>query len=309
MSAENPFNSPPKKKPEVAPDQDLESSPEDSREIQVLKSRMAHARKTLRGERMFGDTVWEDLQKNLTSAEEAGVDVSAFNDEAREMIAQLPSAEISNVLARADGFFATQDIASAKSWHADAQTRLRDWKKKGGIPPDKFLEFQNRMNLLGSSLYGEVHPAETGQEEGGVSRENNVVDFLAVRANQPRSFSQEELDSLEEGKEKLSTDIKRIFGELKERYETQTTEAIQLQEKVDSLLGTKKAEKMRQGSKELPWAPYEAHMLNMVESASSEQDLRLIEMAFAESSGNINEDMDAQEKALASLRRTLSLKK
>lgn len=281
------------KKPITNPDQDLENNPEEARELRVLKAKMAHARKTLRGERIFGDTVWEDLQNSLLAIEEGGVDASTLKAEASEMVAQLPGAEISNVLGQAEDYFQTGDIAGAKSWHADAQIRLQGWEQKKAIQADTLVEFKTRLKRLETALYNNTDSQET---DHSARNDDNVIDFVAAQANQSRFLSREEFETLESEKDKLSENIKDTFHKL---------EVLRLQKKSDSILGTKKVKQMEGRANELPWTPYESHMLDMIKRASSTQDLNLIRMNFSESVANITEDMEVQDKALASLKKKL----
>ena len=130
-----------------------QSSAEEPREIKKLNFYKDTARKTLSGELTYGDTVYEDLRKSLTEAEEAGIDVSALKVETEEIIAQIPKAEINNVLKKTEEFVESEDVASAKSWHADLEKRISYWESKEVFENEEILAFQKRCNEIGSKLY------------------------------------------------------------------------------------------------------------------------------------------------------------
>ncbi|OGY79689.1 MAG: hypothetical protein A3B74_02880 [Candidatus Kerfeldbacteria bacterium RIFCSPHIGHO2_02_FULL_42_14] len=130
-----------------------QNSAEEPREIQKLNFYKDTARKTLSGELTYGDTVYEDLKKSLTEAEEAGLDISSSKAEIEEIIGKIPRAEISNVLKKTEEFVESGDVASAKSWHADLEKRIGYWESKEVFENEEILAFQKRCNEIGSKLY------------------------------------------------------------------------------------------------------------------------------------------------------------
>ena len=130
-----------------------QNSAEEPREIKKLNFYKDTARKTLSGELTYGDTVYEDLKKSLTEAEDTGIDASTFKAEIEEIIAKIPRAEINNVLKKTEEFTESRDIASAKSWHADLEKRIGYWESKGVLENEEILAFQKRCNEIGSTLY------------------------------------------------------------------------------------------------------------------------------------------------------------
>jgi hypothetical protein len=232
MSIEKPFSNSSKKevlpKTPVNADLDLESGPDEPREIRVLKSNMFHARRTIRGEYVFEHSI-EDLKKSLAAAEESGQDISALKAEAEELITQLPIAELNNILGRSEQFLNQQDIGMAMLWHGDAERRIDEWEQKGAIAGDKLEELKERDRRLYAALY---KPHESGK----------VIDFLSIRQGRTEPLSDQERSALEREKKDLAADVKRTFSELKERYTEQAAEVLELQKKADSVLGTNKAD-------------------------------------------------------------------
>jgi hypothetical protein len=174
-------------------------------------------------------------------------------------------------------------------WHGDAERRIDEWEEKGAISGDKLEELKERDRRLYAALY---KPNESGK----------VIDFLSIRQNRNEPLNNQERSTLERERKDLVTDVKRIFRELKGRYTAKAAEGLKLQKKVDSVLGTNKAESF---ATELPWESFEEHMLNMTERAPSIGDLHLLRTCLDEIATNITKSMDQQEKEVDSLRNKL----
>ncbi|NBU22284.1 hypothetical protein EBS43_12865, partial [bacterium] len=77
-----------------------------------------------------------------------------------ELLTELPKAEIRNCLAKAQEFLDNGDQASAKSWQAEVDSRIRSYRN-GGLDPKDTSEFLARSKELFSKAYAEKSTQES----------------------------------------------------------------------------------------------------------------------------------------------------
>lgn len=287
-------------------DEDLESSPEEPRTTRVLKARMAHARKVLRGECMFGDTIREDLEQSIAASEEGEVSAEPLLSDAKELLVKLPYAEISNVLSRADNLLASGESGSAKSWHADAITRLRHWESAGVLTSVEMEYFRSRIYALMPKLYGEEEAMSENSDYSSPDTEppDDVVrdfeEFRMWRESFPKT--PEEVVALERVKETLILETRTIFTELKERSLSQWEEIVLHRKRMDQRLGVQTIHSPARYLENLPWDSLEDRALAMIRSAVSISDVELSRIYLTDLTTRIRDSQRTLEKTLIQVR-------
>ncbi len=226
MSAERYIPAP--KTPESTPDQDSESNVNELREVQVLKMNMEAARRILRGEQVFGDILWEKLQSNLADAEAVGV--SALSEEVREMVAQLPGAEINNMFNNAQTISTAGDFSLARTWLSEARTRMGTWIEKGALTQHQQSELTARYDSLIAELFQENGQGEISKEYMSTPDEPRELRALKLYV--------EEGEKITMGRrvfgDTIFTSLERIFEET-ETYESNDEVSV-LRDKAEQLL-------------------------------------------------------------------------
>lgn len=128
-------------------------SPDRAEELRRLEFQIDTAEKSISGEHIFGDVVYEDLSKSIKRVEIAGLE-SPLLAKGREILSKIPESEISNIHKKTEEFLSAGDIASAKQWHGALNRSIGHYAQiDGALSSEQIAAYQKQANELYTKVY------------------------------------------------------------------------------------------------------------------------------------------------------------
>lgn len=122
-------------------------------ELRKLEFHIDTAGKSISGEHIFGDVVYEDLSKSIKRVEVAGLETPLLA-KGRELLQKIPESEISNIHNKTEQFLSAGDIASAKQWHGALNRSIGHYAQiDGALSREKINAYQKQANELYAKVY------------------------------------------------------------------------------------------------------------------------------------------------------------